>query len=93
MKLEVKYSGKFKKGLKLAAKRGLDISLLEEVVEQIRNRIPLAEKYQDHSLKGRLSKYRECHIQSDWLLVYLIEEDILVLTLIDTGTHSDLFGE
>lgn len=50
MKLEVKYSGKFKKGLKLAAKRGLDISLLEEVVEQIRNRIPLAEKYQDHLL-------------------------------------------
>lgn len=50
MKLEVKYSGKFKKGLKLAAKRGLDISSLEEVVEKLRNRIPLAEKYQDHSL-------------------------------------------
>ena len=88
--LEVKYSSKFKKGLKLA---GLDISLLENVVEKLRNRIPLEQKYQDHSLKGKMSKYRECHIQPDWLLVYLIQEDILVLTLIDTGTHADLFGE
>ena len=91
--LEVKYSIKFKKGLKLAAKRGLDISLLTNVVEKLRNRIPLEQKYQDHSLKGKMSKYRECHIQPDWLLVYLIQEDILVLTLIDTGTHADLFGE
>ena len=93
MKLEVKYSSKFKKGLKLAAKRGLDISLLENVVEKLKNRIPLEEKHKDYQLKGKMSKYRECHIQPDWLLVYLIEEDILVLTLIDTGTHADLFGE
>ena len=51
MRLEVKYSSKFKKGLKLAAKRGLDISLLENVVEKLKNRIPLEEKYQDHQLK------------------------------------------
>ncbi|WP_103242796.1 type II toxin-antitoxin system YafQ family toxin [Acetatifactor muris] len=53
----------------------------------------LEEKHKDHQLKGKMSKYRKCHIQPDWLLVYLIEEDILVLTLVDTGTHSDLFGE
>lgn len=93
MKLEVKYSSKFKKGLKLAAKRGLDISLLESIVEKLKNRVPLEEKYKDHQLKGNMSKYRECHIQPDWLLVYLIEEDVLVLTLINTGTHADLFGE
>ena len=93
MKLEVKFSSKFKKGLKLAVKRGLDISLLENVVEKLKNRIPLEEKHKDHQLKGKMSKYRECHIQPDWLLVYLIEEDILILTLIDTGTHADLFGE
>ncbi len=93
MKLEVKYSGKFKKGLKLAVRRGLDISLLENVVEKIRNGIPLEERHKDHPLKGRMLKYRECHIQPDWLLVYLIEEDILVLTLIATGTHADLFNE
>lgn len=93
MSLEVKYSNKFKKGLKLAVKRGLNISLLENVVEKLKNRIPLEEKYQDHPLKGKMSKYRECHIQPDWLLIYLIEEEILVLTLINTGTHSDLFNE
>ena len=92
MGLKVKYTGKFKKGLKLASKRGLDLSLLEDIVEKIRNRIPLEEKYQDHALKGNMSEYRECHIQPDWLLIYLIEEDILVLTLINTGTHADLFG-
>lgn len=93
MKLELKYSSKFKKGLKLAVKRGLNISLLENVVEKIQNRIPLEEKHKDHPLKGRMSKYRECHIQPDWLLVYLIEEDMLVLTLLDTGTHADLFND
>lgn len=93
MELKVRYSSKFKKGLKLATKRGLDISLLENVVEKLKNRVPLEEKYQDHPLKGKMSRYRECHIQPDWLLVYLIEEDILVLTLINTGTHSDLFDE
>ena len=93
MNLEVKYSNKFKKGLKLAVKRGLNISLLENVVEKLKNGIPLEEKYQDHPLKGKMSKYRECHIQPDWLLIYLIEEEILVLTLINTGTHSDLFNE
>lgn len=56
MKLKVKYSGKFKKGLKSAAKRGLDISLLENVVEKLKNRMPLEEKYQDHPLKGKMSK-------------------------------------
>ena len=91
--LKIKYSSRFKKGLKLAAKRGLNISLLENVVEKLQNLTPLEEKHQDHQLKGKMSKYRECHIQPDWLLVYLIKEDILVLTLIDTGTHSDLFGE
>lgn len=93
MKLEVKYSSKFRKGLKLAAKRGLDVSLLKGVVEKLKNRIPLEEKHKDHQLKGKMSKYRECHIQPDWLLVYLIAEDVLVLTLIATGTHADLFGE
>lgn len=91
MKLKVKYSSRFKRGLKLAAKRGLNISLLEDVVEKLRMRIPLEAKYRDHSLSGYYKGYRECHIQPDWLLIYLIEEDILTLTLIDTGTHTDLF--
>lgn len=93
MEFKVRYSNKFKKGLRLASKRGLDISLLEDIVEKLKNGIPLEAKYKDHQLKGKMSKYRECHIQPDWLLIYLIEKDILVLTLINTGTHSDLFDE
>lgn len=91
MKLTVKYSGKFKKGLKVAVKRGLDISLLENVVETLKSGTSLDTKYKDHALKGEWSGFRECHIQPDWLLIYLVENDILTLTLVDTGTHADLF--
>ena len=48
-------------------------------------------KNRDYALKGKWEGFRECHIQSDWLLIYLMEDDILTLTLIDTGTHADLF--
>ena len=93
MKYELVLTGRFKKGLKLAKKRGLDISLLAEIVEKLLHKIPLEMKNKDHALSGNYKGYRECHIQPDWLLIYLIEEDILTLTLIDTGTHADLFDE
>lgn len=88
MKYELIVSGKFKKSLKAARKRGLDISLLESIVDKLLLGIPLEKKYKDHALKGKLAEFRECHIQPDWLLIYLIEDDIL--TLVDTGTHADL---
>lgn len=91
MNLKVKYSSRFKKGLRLAVKRGLDISLLEEIVEKIKTRVPLEAKYKDHPLSGNYKGFRECHLQPDWLLIYLIEDDILTLTLVATGTHADLF--
>lgn len=91
MKYELVLSGRFKKGLKTAKKRGLDISLLNFIVDRLLQGIPLDEKYKDHALKGDWDGFRECHIQPDWLLIYLIEDDILTLTLIDTGTHADLF--
>lgn len=72
-------------------KRGLDISLLDEVVDLLRQGRHLEERYRDHGLTGDLAGFRECHIKPDWLLIYLIENDILTLTLIDTGSHSDLF--
>ena len=72
-------------------KRGLDISLLDEVVDLLRQGRQLEERYRDHGLTGDLAGFRECHIKPDWLLIYLIENDILTLTLIDTGSHSDLF--
>ena len=92
MKYELVLTGKFKKGLKLAKKRGLDIKLLEDIVNKLQNGIPLEEKHRDHELKGKFKGFRECHIQPDWLLMYLIEDDVLVLTLVDTGTHSDMFN-
>ena len=89
---ELVLTSQFKKSLKLAKKRGLDISLLDSIVERLLHSIPLDEKHRDHELKGKLSGFRECHIQPDWLLIYLIEDDILTLTLVDTGTHADLFS-
>ena len=88
---EVKFTTAYKKSYKLMKKRGLDISLLNDVVDKLRQGIPLEEKYKDHGLSGNYEGFRECHIKPDWLLIYLIENDILTLTLVDTGSHSDLF--
>ena len=88
---KVKFTHAFKKSYKLMKKRGLDVSLLDEVVDTLRQGKNLAEKYRDHELSGDYKGFRECHIKPDWLLVYLIENDILTLTLVDTGSHADLF--
>lgn len=91
MKYQLILSGKFKKSLKSAKKRGLDISLLDSVVETLLHGKALDKKFKDHALKGNWDGFRECHIQPDWLLIYLKEKDILTLTLVDMGTHADLF--
>lgn len=92
MYYELILTRKFKKSLKLAKKRGLDLNLLEKVITSVQNNSPLEEEYRDHELRGKYKGFRECHIAPDWLLIYMKEEDVLVLTLIDTGTHSDLFN-
>ena len=84
-------SNQFKKDLKLAQKRGLDMSLLKEVVNKLAKGEKLEIKYRDHQLTGDYCKFRECHIEPDWLLVYKIEDLELELLLFRTGTHSDLF--
>ena len=71
--LNIVMSNHFKRDLKLARKRGLDISLLDEVVMQLASEIPLAAKYRDHDLKGNYAGFRECHILPDWLLIYRID--------------------
>ena len=88
---QVKFTTAYKKAYKFMKKRGLDISLLDEVVGLLRQGRQLEECCRDHGLTGDLAGFRECHIKPDWLLIYLIENDILTLTLIDTGSHSDLF--
>ena len=92
MQYELILTGKFKKSLKLARKRGLDISLLEDIVTMLQNNIPLEEKYRDYELKGKYPVFRECHIKPVWLLIYLKEDGILTLTWVDQGTHADIFN-
>ncbi len=91
MMYEVRFTSAFKKSYKLMKKRGLDVSLLDKVIDTLRQGKSLDEKYRDHGLTGSFEGFRECHIKPDWLLIYLIENDILTLTLVDTGSHSDIF--
>ena len=91
MMYEVKFTSVFKKSYKLMKKRGLDMSALDDVVDTLRQGKPLDEKHRDHALTGNFAGFRECHIKPDWLLIYLIENNILTLTLVDTGSHSDIF--
>lgn len=72
-------------------KRGLDLTLLDDVIDNLRQGKTLDGKYMEHILKGEYAGFRECHIKPDWLLIYFIEDDVLTLTLVDTGSHSDLF--
>ncbi len=85
------YSTQMKRSLKLMKKRGKDLAKLQHVINILASGEELPQKYKDHCLSGNYSKYRECHIEPDWLLIYKIENDILVLTLVITGSHSDLF--
>jgi mRNA interferase YafQ len=87
----VKYTTQFKKDYKLAKRRGLNIKLLQEIVKKLAMGKNLDDSYKDHALSGKWIGYRECHIQPDWLLIYHINKDVLVLTISRTGTHSDLF--
>lgn len=89
----IKQTSRFKKSLKLMIKRQLPINELRNVVTKLQNDIPLEERYCDHELKGSKKGIRECHIQNDWLLEYKKDNGLLILTLLDTGTHSDLFGK
>ena len=87
----VKPTTKFQKDLKRIEKRGYNISLLTAVIKQLAAGDPLEERYKDHALKGNYINCRECHITPDWLLVYEISDETLILYLTRTGTHSDLF--
>ena len=91
MKYEIKTTTQFKKDFKLVKKQNRNMVLLKEVVEKLANGEVLDEKYKDHDLHGNWKGHRECHILPDWLLIYHKKENVLVLTLTRTGSHSDLF--
>lgn len=87
----VKVTKQFKRDYKLAIKRGFEIKLLKDIIKSLAMGETLSDKYKNHALTGRWIGYNECHILPNWLLIYRIEDDILVLTLSRTGSHSDLF--
>ncbi len=91
MKYKIKSSTKFTKDLKKIQKKGYDLNLIKSVIQIIANGEKLPEKNKDHILLGNYKGCRECHITPDWLLVYELFNDELILYLTRTGTHSDLF--
>lgn len=91
MKYAVKFTNQFKKDLKLAKKQGRDIDRLYAVIEKLADDEPLEQKYRDHDLNGNYKGCRECHVEPDWLLVYEVMDDVLVLMLYRVGSHSTLF--
>ena len=93
-KYGVRYTSQFKKDLKAAIKQGFDVREMNKVIVLIAqgtNEKLLCEKYSDHALKGKWKGYRECRIRPDWLLVYEIFENTMILSLTRTGSHSELF--
>ena len=91
MKYEVKFTSQFKKDLKLAKKQNKDLDKLFDVVNVLADGGILDARYRDHDLSGDYKGTRECHIEPDWLLVYEIRDEVLVLMLYRLGTHSELF--
>ena len=91
MKYEIKKTSQFKKDYKTMVRRGRKMSELNDVINLLGEGMALPPKNRDHALTGNYSEFRECHIAPDWLLIYLVTEDTLVLTLTRTGSHSDLF--
>jgi len=91
--LDLVTTSTFRKDLKFAKKRGYDLSLLETVLNTLLEEKNLDKRYHDHALTGNYIGFRECHILTDWLLIYAVNKSQLILTASRTGTHSDLFGK
>ena len=92
MSREIVWTTRFKKDYKLAMKRHMNMDLIDDIIRALSRGEKLPEKNKDHELTGDWIGHRECHILPDWLLIYRIEDDVLVLTLARTGSHSTLFG-
>jgi mRNA interferase YafQ len=94
LKYTVDYTSTFKKQYKKIKKQGKDLNKLSKIIERISNNEKLETKYNNHNLiNNKIYKNcKECHIEPDWLLIYKIESDNLILLLVTTGSHSDLFN-
>lgn len=88
---DIRFNNRMKRDVKLMKKRGKDLSKLENILTKLANGENLPDKNKDYQLKGEWQNFRECHIEPDWLLIYCIEDDELILYATATGTHADLF--
>ena len=84
-------STQFKRDVSRLQKRGKDLSKLRAPIAMLLRQAPLLARYRDHPLRGNWRRYREFHIETDWLLIYHVEGD--ELQLVRTGSHADLFNE
>ena len=91
MTYTIKPSTKFAKDLKRVQRRGWKIASLTGIVKELAAGKKLLDKHRDHDLVGNFTGLRECHIEPDWLLIYEIDSDNLMLYLVRTGSHSDLY--
>jgi len=91
MKYEILRMASFRKDIKLLLKRRKDLERLLSVIDKLANDEPLDDVYRDHALSGDYIGFRECHVKADWVLVYRKNAELLTLTLLRTGTHSDIF--
>ena len=91
MKYEILFTTKFKKDLKLVQKQGKDLDKLFTVIVLLANDEKLDGTYRDHALSGNYDGFRECHIEPNWLLIYRKNNDRIILYLLRTGSHSELF--
>ena len=90
--LRLETTAKFRRDVKLMHKRGYDVTLLIGIFDRLRAGETLEAKYRDHPLTGNMAGQRECHVRPDWLLIYEVTPEALVLTAVRTGTHADLLG-
>ncbi|MDO4501167.1 MAG: type II toxin-antitoxin system YafQ family toxin [Erysipelotrichaceae bacterium] len=91
MRYKVQFTSTFKRDISKAEKQNKDLNKIFNVIEKLANGEKLSRRFRDHQLSGEYKKARECHIEPDWLLVYKINNNLLVLELLRTGTHSELF--
>ena len=90
---KIEFTREMKRNAKLMQKRGKDMSKLTHTLQMLASGELIPPKHQDHQLVVSFKDFRECHIAPDWLLIYKIHNDVLILTATETGTHSDLFGK
>jgi mRNA interferase YafQ len=88
---QINYTTKFKKDFKVVSKRNYDLQLLKQIIALLIETGTVSEKYNPHKLRGKYNDNMECHIQSDWLLIWIIDDESNEIWLVRTGTHSDLF--